>query len=209
MKSVWSGMRIAAFTLLFAAIVLPVMAATASTASTKTTTPTGPVDLNTATEQQLVALPGIGEATAKKIIAGRPYSSVSDLSKLHLPASQLSKINPLVTVSSTPKTTTNTTTTPATSSSIPATPTTTTPATNSKSTKTTSAVNTPAAVPFQAPPAKGMVWVNLSTKVYHYEGDRYYGRTKNGKYMTEADAIKAGYHASKSKTSSSTNNTQQ
>jgi hypothetical protein len=205
MKSVWSGMRIVAFTLLFAAIVLPVMAATSSTSSTKTTAPTGPVDLNTATEQQLVALPGIGEATAKKIIAGRPYASVNDLSKLHLPASQLSKITPLVTVSSPA----NTTTTPATSSAAPTTPATTTPATNSKSTKTTTTSNTPAAVPFQAPPAKGMVWVNLSTKVYHYEGDRYYGRTKNGKYMTEADAIKAGYHASKSKTSSSTNNTQQ
>jgi len=205
MKSVWSGVRILAFTLLFAAIVLPVMAATTSTAKTKTAAPSGPVDLNTATEQQLVALPGIGEATAKKIIAGRPYSSVSDLSKLHLPASQLSKISPLVTVGTPANTTANTTT----STASPSSTTTTTPATNSKSTKTTSTSNTPAAVPFQPPPAKGMVWVNLSTKVYHYEGDRYYGRTKNGKYMTEADAIKAGYHASKSKSSSSTNNTQQ
>ena len=42
-----------------------------------------------------------------------------------------------------------------------------------------------------------MVWVNTATKVYHYEGDRWYGNTKEGKYMTEADAIKAGYRASK------------
>jgi hypothetical protein len=48
-----------------------------------------------------------------------------------------------------------------------------------------------------APPAKGMVWVNTSTKVYHREGDRWYGNTKHGKYMTEADAVAAGYHASK------------
>ena len=45
-----------------------------------------------------------------------------------------------------------------------------------------------------------MVWVNTATKVYHYEGDRWYGNTKEGKYMTEQDAIKAGYRASKEKT---------
>jgi hypothetical protein len=42
-----------------------------------------------------------------------------------------------------------------------------------------------------------MVWVNTSSKIYHYEGDRWYGKTKEGKFMTEADAIKAGYRASK------------
>jgi hypothetical protein len=42
-----------------------------------------------------------------------------------------------------------------------------------------------------------MVWVNTETKVYHREGDRYYGNTKHGKYMTEADAIAAGYRAAK------------
>ncbi len=30
-----------------------------------------------------------------------------------------------------------------------------------------------------------------------HEGDRWYGNTKHGKYMTEADAIKAGYRESK------------
>jgi hypothetical protein len=40
--------------------------------------------------------------------------------------------------------------------------------------------------------AKGMVWVNLNSKVYHKEGD-FYGNTKNGKFMTEDDAKKAGY----------------
>jgi hypothetical protein len=42
--------------------------------------------------------------------------------------------------------------------------------------------------------AKGLVWVNTSTKVYHKDG-RYYGATKQGKFMTEADAQKAGYKA--------------
>ena len=48
-----------------------------------------------------------------------------------------------------------------------------------------------------AAPAAGMVWVNLESKVYHKEGSRWYGKTKSGKYMSEADAIKAGYRAAK------------
>ena len=42
-----------------------------------------------------------------------------------------------------------------------------------------------------------MVWVDLDTKVYHREGDRWYGKTKNGKLMSESDAQKAGYRAAK------------
>jgi hypothetical protein len=41
-----------------------------------------------------------------------------------------------------------------------------------------------------------MVWVNTASGVYHKPGSRYYGKTKQGKYMTEADAIKVGYRAS-------------
>jgi len=43
----------------------------------------------------------------------------------------------------------------------------------------------------------GMVWVNTESSVYHKPGTRWYGKTKQGKYMTEADAIKAGYHPAK------------
>jgi len=41
-------------------------------------------------------------------------------------------------------------------------------------------------------PPRGKVWVNTSSGVYHCSGTRYYGNTKNGKYMSEADALSAG-----------------
>ncbi len=44
--------------------------------------------------------------------------------------------------------------------------------------------------------AKGMVWANKGTKVYHKDG-QFYGKTKQGQFMTEADAQKAGYKEAK------------
>jgi hypothetical protein len=46
--------------------------------------------------------------------------------------------------------------------------------------------------------ASGKVWVNTQTGVYHKEG-KWYGATKQGKFMTEDEAVKAGYRASKTK----------
>lgn len=43
-------------------------------------------------------------------------------------------------------------------------------------------------------PKTVVVWVNTNSKVYHLPGSRWYGKTRHGRYMTEQDAIKAGYH---------------
>ena len=173
----------------------------------------GSVDLNTASQKDLEALPGVGAATAKKIIAGRPYASTSDLSKAGISAKTIDKISPMVTVSganassastssspsSTPRKSRRSSTDAATSSSgsIAAPPTVAPPAQDSGRATAAPSSEPNASVDNASPDTK--VWVNKDTKIYHLPGDHWYGKTKNGEYMSLSDAEKAGYRASKKK----------
>ncbi|HWA95422.1 MAG TPA: DUF3761 domain-containing protein [Terracidiphilus sp.] len=45
----------------------------------------------------------------------------------------------------------------------------------------------------------GMVWVNTDSNVYHCQGDKYYGTTKEGKYVSESQARAMGARPSRGK----------
>src|SRR3982751_4592243 len=176
-----------------AAPIAPAAPAAPAAKSAKATppTPAGPVNLNTGTQAQLESLPGVGPATAKKIIAGRPYGTVADLSRAGVSAKVIQQITPLVTVGG-PMSSGNSAPVEPINPNPPATAT-------SKSTRTTTATTTQTTTqtPAQTPPSPGMVWANPDTKIFHRAGDPWYGKTKHGSWMTETDAVKAGYREAK------------
>jgi competence protein ComEA len=228
------------------------------------------LDVNTASASELEALPGVGPAIAKKIVANRPYKSMSDLARAGVSDSLLDKIRPSIKVGRAETTSrayekkaeTTTAREPARTDSrekpAPAAKSEARPASAGPVDLNTATVaeleglpgigpayakrivdnrpyasvaelskaGVPAAtidkvrssvratapraarasesgsegpVTYQPPPAAGMVWVNLDTKIFHREGDRWYGRTKHGKYMTEAQAIREGDRVSHAK----------
>src|SRR5262249_28119657 len=140
------------------------------------------VDLNTATQEQLEAVKGIGPATAKKIIDGRPYSSVQDLKKAGLSDKLIASIGPNVTIGKTGGAAGAAAGggagagaaagagASASGGGSPASTPTAKPTTTAKTTTTPESVG-------QTPPQKGMVWVNTDSGVFHKEGSRWYGKT--------------------------------
>ena len=71
------------------------------------------------------------------------------------------------------------------------------PAANSTPPAKSSSANAAiSATEIAAAKASHKVWVNLDSGVYH-KGGRWYGKTKNGKFMTEDEAKKAGYKPAK------------
>ena len=48
-------------------------------------------------------------------------------------------------------------------------------------------------------PTYTVVWLNLNTHVYHFKGEHLYGNTKNGAYVCQKEADKAGNRATQEK----------
>ncbi len=212
---------------LFAALLIasPALAQSGST-SGQTTKPatqaTTRVDLNTASQAQLDQLPDIDPATAKTIIANRPYSSVDDLSKAGIPTSTIDRLRPLVKVGASGKVA-GKTGTAVDKGAAGAAKGAEAGAAGAKKGANKAAEGVEKGVGAAAsgvqkgaeatagamgkvrekvtgtagkqPPQKGMVWVDTTAGVYYVAGDVRYGNTDNGEWMTPAAARKAGYKA--------------
>jgi competence protein ComEA len=79
--------------------VAPSRANTTPQAESAAAPDTGPVNINTASLEQLDTLPGVGPATAQKIVEGRPYGTIEDLLRVDgIGDAKLAKLKDLITV---------------------------------------------------------------------------------------------------------------
>lgn len=201
----WSASAALAFLLAVAPVLMAQTEPASQSGDTK-------IDLNTASQAALENLPGVDAATAKQIIAGRPYTSVADLSKAGVSASTIEGITPLVkvgplgtAVSASKKGAQKAATgvgkgADATAKGIEKGVSAATKGVQKGAAATASAadkVNRKMTGAPREPPQAGMVWANTATKIYHKEGDPSYGTTKKGKWLTEEEAVKQGYRPAK------------
>ena len=97
--AVWGSMLVPA---IFMGAVVAAQTAAASpapqqTIAEKIAASKGLLDINTATAEQLKALPGMGDAYVQRVVAGRPYTAKNQLTTRGiLPASEYEKIKPLI-----------------------------------------------------------------------------------------------------------------
>ena len=157
------------------------------------------IDVNSASMRELESLPGVGPAIAQRIVENRPYSSMPDLARAGVSEALLDRIRPSIkvgrgaTASRVPEKRSE-----ATASREPARTEAREAAAPARSARTSESGSETEAS-YQSPPSRGMVWVNLDTKIFHREGDRWYGRTKHGKYVTETQALREGDRVSHAK----------
>jgi hypothetical protein len=153
------------------------------------------ININTAPADELANLPGMSKRKAAKVIAGRPYNSADDLSKSGLTARQIEKLKPHITfeAGAMPQAAASPAAGAGAVPSAASTPRHRRTSSNAQAATSTEEGSAGA----QTPPQPGMVWVNVKTHVYHVSGDRWYGKTKSGKWMTQDEAIKAGYRKAK------------